>query len=131
MHHTPLSWGHLICWKKVLDLDITTGSHMLWNAMKSKVKVRSVQSVTIEPNTEVVANGGLPKKSLMGVQGVASVHKSLFKEVLLLARSVTTIPANLPSTCSILVMTSFIWLTFWCWQILLCWMNTSITCFNV
>lgn len=79
---------------KGLVLDFTSGNHMLRTSMKNKVKVKCMQPVKVEPNTEVIIQGKLPKKSLMGVQGIVKAHKSLLDKGLLLARSVTTIPAN-------------------------------------
>ncbi|XP_033727599.1 uncharacterized protein LOC117316931 [Pecten maximus] len=80
--------------EKGIVLDFTSGNYMMSNAMKSKVKVRSVKSVEIKPNAEIVIYGKLPKKSVMGTQGLTSAHKSLLSKGLLLARSVVTIPAN-------------------------------------
>ena len=80
--------------EKGIVLDFGANCNLLNGCMKSKLKVRSMKPVTVEPNTELVIHGKVPSKSLYGVQGLLSAHVNILRRGLLLARSVNTISAD-------------------------------------
>lgn len=55
------------------------------------VKVRCRNDITILPNTECIIFGKIPKRCVLGSQGVVSAHKFLLQKCVFLAKSLITV----------------------------------------
>ena len=63
------------------------------------VKVTTTKAVTIPPNAEVTVLAKVPKKLMIGQQGVCIVHQTLMDRNLLLAKSLCSVSHNSREDC--------------------------------
>lgn len=103
--------------EKGIVLDFGACNNLLKGHMNSKLKVRSMKDLTVEPDTEVIVYGKVPKRSVYGVQGLLCAHVNVMRRGLFLARSVNTISAN--KTIPFKFMNLCLYLKVWCWLIFL------------
>lgn len=82
----PLIIGSRFMRKHNITLNFSTGQYMC-----CKYKIKSTTELTINPYSECVVLGKLPKGVYDGVQGLCTGSKQLHKSGLLVARSVNTV----------------------------------------